>query len=618
MLEFAREQWLWLLLLLALFYAAWFFARRYRKRRVTYGAIWQRVARRVLPPAWKRLLRQALTLLVATVMLAAVALFGAGLQRSPDELPGPLLLIIVQDSSVSMRARHGDTTRRELANERAREMLASLREDDRAILASFKFGQPLLGPWLRTGAEAELPPTDFAEPDMHALAEEVAALGHPPGVPERPEPRRIVVWLGDVAPEFSENADFNLMSGPAIAGGIPVYLETFGGPAANDAIVAARYTPPQQGDEHGGVIEARTLSGAEPRVLAGEAALSGTRVELPVNAADTPVSVTTAGGDALPEDDAVALLARGPAIRSVVICYRADDSEPRDALLVVLRDLLPGCEIRSVAVEAGSHVDADLLVADRALPASYSAGALLLFGVGGEAGVTGPPVNAVPNLRAPVEPPKLGFDAPDLALVRSREAVPLLETRLTPIARHIDGGVLVAAQRQPREILYCGFTPLNSTLLEDPEGLLLLVRWLEAVQQLPPPLIPPLVNAGETITLQLPGPAEIRPAADTGWPDAWFEPGWSVTPGPDGSVEWRAPQQPGRWTLSTDRGASTEFQIVWSHERQRLPYTQAAPLPALHPEPRASWLDLLPALLLWIALGLVVLEWLLWLAGVLE
>lgn len=622
MLEFAREHWLWTALLLALFYAAWFFARRYRKRRVTYGVIWQRVARRVLPPSWKRLLRQAFTLLIATAMLAAVVLFAAGLQRSPDDLPGPLLLVIVQDNSVSMRARHGDSTRRELANARARELLAGLRQHDRAVAASFKFGQPLLGPWLEKGAEVALPPTDFAEPDLPALAQAISALGPAPDVPARPAPRKIVVWLGDAPPALPEDGGLVSATGRHDArAGTPVFVETFGGPASNNAIVSARYTPPQPGDDHGGVVEAATLSGADPRVLAGEAELTGTRVELPVSTAGAQASIRTAGGDALPEDDSVPLATRAPAIRSVVVSYRAADTDPRDALLVLLRNRLPGREIQAVAVEDGRRVDADLLVALGALPAAYSARALLLFGVAGEAGVTGPPVNAEPNMRAPVSAPDVGLDLPDLALVRAREAVPLLETSLTPIARHMEGGVLVALQRQPLEILYCGFMPLRSTLLEDAEGLLLLVRWLEAVQQLPQPLVPPIVSAGESLTLKLPGPAEVKPAGDTGWPDAWFEPGWSLTPGPDGKLEWQAPDQPGGWMLSTE-GQGVEFHVVWSNPaEQRLPFVQAGPVAAsvLHPadEPR-GWRDLLPGLLLWIALGLLVLEWLLWLAGLLD
>jgi hypothetical protein len=619
MLEFAREQWLWLFLLLALFYAAWIIARRYRKRRVTYGAVWMRVARRVTPPSWRRLLRQALTLLVATAMLSSVVLYAAGLQRSPDQLPAPLLLIIVQDNSVSMRARHGDTTRREMANARARELLRDLREDDRAVLASFKFGQPLLGPWLSAGAVAELPPTDFAEPDLRALAEAVHALGVPPDVPPRPAPRKLVIWLGDVAPTFPEEADLYVETGPAIAGragrGVPVHVQTFGEPAANDAIVAARFVPPQPGDEHGGIVEAQTLSGAEPRVMVAGQEQRGNRVILPVSAEGQRVEVRTAGGDALPEDDAVAFNTLAPAIRSVALCYPADDGEPNPFLLELLRLRLPGREISALAMPA-PRVEADLIVADRALPESYDARALLLFGVGGEAGVIGAPVNA--SLRAPVETPDVGLDVPDLTLIAARQAIPLTETTLTPLTRHIEGGVLIGIQRQPREILYSGFIPHRSTLLESPDGLLLLVRWLEAVSALPPPLIPPLVAAGEMLTLQLPGPAKIHPAPDSGWPEAHFEPGWHVTPGPDGKAQWQAPEQPGRWILATEHGAQAEFQIVWSSDRQRLSFLPID-TPALRPPPRqAHWSNLLPALLLWIALGLLALEWLLWAAGALE
>ena len=164
MLEFAQAHYLWLLLLLVAFYVGWLLARRYRKRRVTHAALWQRVAARVVPPAWKRLLRTILTLLVATTMLACVALYAAGLQRSPDEQPAPLVLVIMQDNTVSMRG----ADRRVQANKRARALLAALGEDDRALLAHFKFGRC----WAmaangRRPRPAARPPT---RPDLRACA----------------------------------------------------------------------------------------------------------------------------------------------------------------------------------------------------------------------------------------------------------------------------------------------------------------------------------------------------------------------------------------------------------------------------------------------------------------
>src|SRR5690606_2203477 len=129
-----------------------------RKRRVTYAAVWQRVARRMLPPAWKRILRAVLTLLIASAMLASVVLYAAGLQRATADQPAPLLLIIALDNSVSMRAQAGDATRRELAQARARAVLAGIGDADRALVAHFRDGSPTLGPWLSRGDDPGPPP----------------------------------------------------------------------------------------------------------------------------------------------------------------------------------------------------------------------------------------------------------------------------------------------------------------------------------------------------------------------------------------------------------------------------------------------------------------------------
>ncbi|MCC7510771.1 MAG: BatA domain-containing protein [Planctomycetes bacterium] len=631
MLEFAREQWLWLFLLLAVFYAAWLLARRYRKQRVTHAVLWDRVAARVIPPAWKRILRTVLTLLIATVMLASAVLYAAGLQRPPDELPGPLLLVIVQDNSVSMRAMHGESTRREMAHDRVRELLGAMGEHDRAVLAHFKHGQPLLGEWRAKGAEpGPMPPTDFTRQDMRALAAAVDTLTPPPGMPARPAPRKLVIWLGD------ERLDLQPKPAPQVSafgnaldlGGTPLIYETFGGPADNDAIIAARYTPPAANDAHGGVVEAATLSGRDPIVRVGtEVELRGRRVELPPVTGANEVRISTDGGDALPDDDEVSFLAPRARIAGVAVCYPAEDGEANPFLLQALRSFLPGREFSTHPVPGTAEVSADLLIADRALPAKYTARAVLLFGVGGEAGDVGPPVRAEPNLRAPVDAADVGFEVPDLSLISAREARPLVRTGLSALTRHIDGGVLVGVQRTPNEILYCGFVPHESTLLQDRSGLLLILRWLEAVQRVEEPRIPPLVQAGEPVGVRAAGDVKMSlvvspDAMDAAWGDAYRDPGSRLVRGPDGIVNWTVAREPGRWNLHAGLVEREPFTILWSdpHE-QSLPYVHLAPIPLAAfgpPEADFDLRDWLPGLLLWLALGLLVIEWALWLVGVVE
>ncbi len=631
MLEFAREQWLWLFLLLAVFYVAWLLARRYRRQRVTHAALWDRVAARVLPPAWKRLLRTVLTLLIATTMLASTVLFATGLQRPPDELPGPLLLVIVQDNSVSMRAKHGEITRRELAQVRARELLAAMGENDRAVLAHFKHGQPLLGDWRATGAEpGPPPPTDFARPDLRALATAVDSLAPPPGMPDRPAPRKLVIWLGDERLELQPKPAPELSAfGNALdLGGTPLVYETFGGPADNDALIAARYTPPAPNDTHGGVVEAATLSGRDPVVRVGtQVELRGRRVELPPITGANGVRISTDGGDALPDDDEVSFLAPRARIGGVAVCYPATDGEANPFLLQALRSFLPGRELATHPVPGTDEVSADLLVADRVLPEKYQARAVMLLGVGGDAGDVGAPVRAEPNLRAPVDATDVGFEVPDLSLISAREARPLVRTSLSALTRHIDGGVLVGVQRTPQEILYSGFVPHESTLLQDRSGLLLILRWLEAVQKLEEPRIPPLVPAGEPVAVNASGNVKdfftISPdTADAAWKGAYRGPGSRLVRGPDGIVNWTAPMQPGRWNLHVGWVDREPFTIIWSDPmEQTLPFTRVAAIPTAAFGPPDAPFDLrdwLPGLLLWLALGLLVIEWSLWLVGVLE
>lgn len=624
MLEFAHANYLWLLLVLFAFYAGWLLARRYSKRRVTHAALWQRVAARVLPPAWKRLLRTVLTLLVGTVMLTCVTLYAAGLQRSPDEQPAPLILIIVQDNSVSMRAKHEAGTRATHANARARELLAALQKDDRAVLAHFKFGQPLIGAWLEHDADPGNwpPPTDFAKQDLRALRAAVESLPPPPEMPTRPAPRKLLVWLGDGEPGL-----------PPMAG-VQVVAESFGAPARNDAVIHARYIPPGRGESHGGIVEAALLSGREPQVTIGDASRVGTRVELPPVPEGGLVFINVPENDVLGDDDTIYVGVPPSGLRTIALCHPEADGEANPILQRLLELLLPGRAITTHSLPGAAEVRADLVVADRALPARFHAKALLLFGVARPGDAIGSPVSAEPNLRAPVAPADVGFEVPDLSLVHAREAVPLVTSTLKPLVRNVGGQVLVAAEREMIPTLYCGFIPHQSTLLEDPAGRLLLLRFVDMVSAPEQARVPPLAPAGKPLLIRAKRnvkdfftiyPTMRNPGSKSSpwhWYNTYTGPPSRLVHGPDGSVEWPAPDQPGQWLLTHGFVGEDLITLVWSNPaEQMLPYapSQGDAMAAIQPPASESnWRDWLPALLLWVALGLLVLDWCLWLVGALE
>lgn len=618
MLEFARERWLWLFLLVGVFYVAWWFARRYRKQRVTYGLIWQRVARRVLPPGWKRVLRTALTLLVSGVMLGAVVLKAAGLQRPAAEQPAPLLVFILLDNSPGMRAREGEQTRQQLAAQRAQQVVDAMGEHDRAMLIWKKDGRLLLGPWLKTGDLVGNPqPVDWADPGQQLALPAVPA---PPDLPAEPQPRRVSIHLG--ADDRLPAADF---------------AESFGTAQTNDAIVSGAYIPPTPGDgtagaiqfatRKGGALTARELStGTELEVLPDlESRPHVQRVVLPIQPEPLRVRIALAAPDALPEDDAITVTLDPPRLASVALCYPAADGEPNPILLDALRGLLPGREVTPVALPGGA-VQTDLLVCDRILPSDYDAHFLLCFGVLPEAdGVVEAPAAAEPNMQLRVQPPAdAGFEVPELTLLSAREALPLREGhRLLPLAALLDGRTLIGVRHGANELLYCGFVPHQSTLLQEPPGLLLLMRWLNAVQAGPRQKLPLFVNAGQEAEFELeqPGTLKVHLADDAPWLPSYGPREYEISSGPDGRGKMGPFVIPGEYVISQDGrevGRLNAFADFTWPEVMPIDTGRVDLAKLFAPQAQPDWRDALPGLLLWLALGLMVLEWLLWLLGITE
>lgn len=635
MLEFAREQWLWLFLLVGVFYVAWWFARRYRKRRVTYGRIWERVARRVLPPGWKRVLRTALTLFISGVLLSSVVLFAAGLQRPEADQPAPLLVFIVLDNSPQMRIRDGDTTREVLAGRRAQQIVDALGDNDRALLAWRKNGRLLTGRWLKRGDDVgKPPPIDWVEPE----ADDLSAIPPPPDLPPDPAPIRMAVQLAapdrdappaladqDVDPQLAVAAD---RWSRAFA--VPTFFETVGSPTENDGFESAQYIAPEAGDGSGGRIKFETRKpGTEVLAVdltSGEAlAVTGGQVLLPLQAEPLDVRISISQPDALPEDDVLRMLLKPRGLATVTLCYPASDGEPNPFLVEAIQSFLPGREVLTRATQPGDRVAGDLLVCDRVLPDTGKARFLMCFGVLPEGyGETAVPVNARPNLQLRIEPPnELAFKVPELTLLHGTDAVPLKEGHgLTPLAKLLTGETLVGVRRGQPELLYVGFLPHKSTLLQDRAGLLLLLRWLEAIQGGEKIVFPPFVPADSETEIQLDQPGELRIelAADNPWLPSFGPKAYIVATAADGRGKIGPFEIPGEYVVLRGETELARFTAL-----KKLPaHTGAAgddqlDLEALFGrQQRPDWRDYLPGVLLWIALGALVLEWLLWLTGITE
>ncbi|MCB9892942.1 MAG: hypothetical protein H6839_00665 [Planctomycetes bacterium] len=624
MLEFAREQWLWLFALVGVFYVAWWFARRYRKRRVTYGLIWQRVARRVLPPGWKRILRTILTLLVSGLMLTAIVLKAAGLQKSESDQPAPLLVFILVDNSPSMRALEGKLTRAQLAQQRAQQIVDKLGQLDRAALVWRQSGQMLVGPWLKRGdAVTDRPRTDWSQ---RTPPTDLGRVPAPPALPTQPTPERVCIELTD--------------SDDPVNVGVTMLREAIGTSLHNDGIKRAVFEPPAGASSSGSLL-VKTHFGADieatlwPPVSASpslpvsrEPGMTNTwRVVLPIQAKPLHVRASVVPSDPLNEDNDIFVQLDPPRLATVTLCYPAEDGEPNDQLEKTLRLLLPGREISAVAMPSATLIQSDLVVCDRALPASYEARYLMCFGVlPAEYGRVGLPVAAEPNMQLHVDQPDgLGFDVPDLTLLYGEEAVPLEEGHsLIPLAKHMQGGTLVGVKRASPELLYIGFIPhLSSLLLQDDwSGVLLLSRWLAAIQGGSRERLPLFVQAGEQADFELarPGTLSLQYVSTNPWAQSYGPRAYSVTSGPDGRGKLGPFEIPGEYVIQrsqTEVGRLTAF----------APYDPDLTVPnfppvdldgLFQPSGEPDWRDHVPGALLWIALGLMVLEWLLWLVGVTE
>jgi hypothetical protein len=324
------------------------------------------------------------------------------------------------------------------------------------------------------------------------------------------------------------------------------------------------------------------------------------------------------------QDNALTLHLRPRRLATVAICHPADE-KPNTILRDMLKLLLPGRTIETHPTKPGEGVKADLLVCDRVLPDTSDARFLLCFGVlPPELGETAAPVDARPNLQLRVEPPKdLGFEVPELTLINGRDAVPLKPGhKLAPLAKLLSGETLVGIRRGQPEVLYSGFLPHLSTLLQDSSGLLLLLRWLNALQADSRVQFPPFVPADGQTEFQLDQSAElhVEVAKDNPWLPSFGPKSYTLTTAADGRGRLGPFVIPGEYAVLRGGSEVAKFTALC-----RLPDTIGSSnqtrtdLDALFKhQVEPDWRDYLPGALLWVALGALLLEWLLWLVGVTE
>ena len=638
MLEFARDQYLWLLLLVAVFFIVFFFARRWKKARVTYGFIWERVAKRVRPPTWKRLLKLVLTLLISGSMLSSAALHAAGLGPAKEEQPAPLIVFIIEDNSPSMRASisaGSKITRREEARRAAIGWIGALRENDRALMLHFNRGRPVASRWIAPDDRLEnapLPLTDFVRPDMEALSRFISDVGRPPDLPSVPAPQQLLVWLGDNPPAFSAAAPPARLSGLAARerwrgfGDIPALAETFGSSVENEAIVEAIYKPAPVGSEISGTLEGTLRSGGAAYVEITsyrEAAVAllkqGTPYPVPLRGTRRLV-LTGKGdaGDAFPWDDRVAVPLQGHSLSTVAI-VRPQGESPNDELRQGIELLIPGRTVSEF--QSGESFKADIVVLDRV---STEVECKLLLCFGGLPPTLGellPAREASSGLFSNLENPSwLGFEVPNLQLLAGREAFALAPGhKLTALATHVEAGILIAAARGERDVLYVGYSPTQSNFLFVPEGPTLLQRWLNAVMGRERMVIPPFCRMDQELEIKLDSPEPIRLKLLKGWNNVIGASEFEIVPSPDGRARIGPFEQPGEYEATLPGRTLGQITVYWVDEaEQALPFTPMAPidLGKLAPVKADNWTHWFPEILLWVAMLGLLLEWLLWLAGI--
>ncbi len=506
---------------------------RERRRRVPTPSLllWANLPQRVEGERSRRL---PLTLLLLLHLLVAALL---GIALGGPQIAGALTpdarhTAIILDTSTSMAAIDGGTSRFEQARQRARAIVASAAPGDRMTLITAGARAQIVvsgdDPFLITAALERLQPGGVGTAINEALTLAEAALD--------PQFSRRIVVLTDSA----------LPPQPARDVLVPVEWESIGSNVPNRAIIAFASRPWSgrlQVYARVANYDAAPFNGTL-RVFSGNRVVAEERVAIAPNG-ETEVSWTLSGvtealraeidgRDALPQDDSAYLsVSQGRPILTLLV---SNEPAPLRRALEVIPGVTVVVTTPDAYMTAPERAAADLTIFDGFLPDAWPQGATLAINPKSGSSL----LNVMPETREP-EPGKplqqrgrtlegLGFGGVVFGAVRIVETPPWAEVQLSSD----DLPLILRGRTDNHEIAVWTFNLASSNLTTRLAFPILVAR---TVRDLAPPPLPQAVRAGEplvihpdprTTTLRLRGPGDRQitaPAASVVTLDTLVEPG---------------------------------------------------------------------------------------------
>ena len=277
----------------------WLLKLRRKDVRVSAGFLWEEAAREARVDSFARRLQANLLLLLQLAALALLALALARPYREVESASSPQVAVLV-DTSASMGARRGDSTRFEEARARARRLLEEAPAGAQVLLASYDRTARIQAPFSRDRAAAlraldRLAPRDVAGDGSAGRALAASLLA------SRPLAEAFLLGDRPPPPPVPDRLRFVDCGGPASNLG----FSAFRAARTRDgglALVAALRNPgpdPEQRDleiRRGGILVASRRVGVPGR---GREAV---RFRLPGDG-DPVLEARLVGGDALAADD---------------------------------------------------------------------------------------------------------------------------------------------------------------------------------------------------------------------------------------------------------------------------------------------------------------------------
>ncbi|HEX9635765.1 MAG TPA: BatA and WFA domain-containing protein [Candidatus Limnocylindria bacterium] len=488
-----------------------YYMLRLRRRDVPVGStfLWQQLVRDVEANApWQRLRFSWLLLLQLLIALVAVIAAARPFVTVSSDLAGNVVLIV--DTSASMRARDPEGDRIDLARAAARQVVADLPEggrvtvvaaDDSAHVLVSETDDRAAALAAIEGIEATELPGDLT--DAFALASALAA---------RDSDSTIVVVT-----------DANADRLPGVGIGAPVQVERVGSTDANQAVAAlsvARRSGGAQLDLFVAVSNPSTIEASRRLEIYADGQLvdareltipAGQRSEAliaSVPAAASLVEARLAGSDALTVDDrAFALVPQDDPVRALLVSDGNAYLENALALLPRLELYAVGAEgyedALATAGEAGTPYG--LFIYDGFAPESPPAAPALWIG----------PVEdgAFGDLGGRVEGPALDRTDPNDVLLRfvdlssvhiGRAREVALAEGMRPVLSSIDGEPLLAAGRVDGQgVALLAFALGESDLPLQVAFPLLMSNLIDFLRPPTDGVLPPSVQLGEPLSVQL-------------------------------------------------------------------------------------------------------------------